>query len=285
MKIEQKIILMIAILLILVPSAKAIEVTFRMSGGISLFNPAIINQSLKSWENYNIELAENMTNWSFSGGEVSEFSSTFDFEGEIMVAFSRYIAVGVSAGYIYGEITEEQTELAIEKVLGTFLYNKPTKISASPLVFSGYFFLPFKKRFHLYLRGGGGPMWCKYIDMNGTRSPAAETFSYPQTQIASTRGSSLVGGLGFMVDFEQNFRIFIEGTFKRAKISGFYGENKQEEEGTLYSFEEYIQELDLWYLQHKILAGRPEGDNYRFIEETEVDLSGFSFKIGLAVKF
>jgi hypothetical protein len=72
---------------------------------------------------------------------------------------------------------------------------------------------------------------------------------------------------------------------RRAKIQGFSGGNQSETTGTLYYFEEYIPDLDLWQAKNEIRAEMPTGSNYRSVSETVVDFSGLSVKIGFMIKF
>ena len=69
------------------------------------------------------------------------------------------------------------------------------------------------------------------------------------------------------------------------QISDFLGENDQEEIGTLYYFEEHIQDFDIWQAKNQIKAAAPSGENYRSVQKASIDLSGLSIRIGLVIKF
>lgn len=271
-------------MLFLISWAHSIELSLKLSGGLSYINLKNTNRTLQDWSEWQKREADYRKNWSFLGGEVRGFHSGFDFEGEIIVSFTPHLAAGVGTGYIHGELNEEKTEITLEKVLGTYIYVRPTKVSAFPLTLSGYYFFPLKK-VNFFIKGGAGIIWAKYIDREGNKKTSATKFAYHQLQRTSAKGSTLFGGLGIMYDMEPGMRFFVEGSARLAKISGFHGENKEGDTGILYFFEEYDPDLDFWQAKNRISADEPSGENIRSVEEATVDFSGFSVKIGIIIKF
>jgi hypothetical protein len=263
----------------------SMEFSLKVAGGVSFVNPQEVNFVLQNWEEYWITRAESTKTWEYLGGQVSTLKLGWDFEVELIFNFSPRLALGLSSGYIFSEVGEGATTLSIKKVLGTFEHVKPTKISAIPLIFSGYYIQPLNSSFSLFLRVGGGPLWAKYFEKDGNRNLENENYSYTQWISSSAQGQIYLLGLGAVFEAESGIRFFMEGTWKKAEITGFSGENKLEATGSLTYVEEYQSNYELWQAKYNIYAEPPSGENYREVKQGTVDFSGFSVKIGLIIKF
>jgi hypothetical protein len=262
-----------------------VEFSLKIAGGVSFMSPQEVSSVLQSWEEYWITRAELTNNWNYLNGQVSNLKLGFDFELELIFNFTPRLAIGLSSGYIFSDVNEEATTLTIEKVLGTIDHVKPTKISAIPLLFSGYYIQPIDSSLSLFFRAGGGPIWAKYFERDGNKNIDNENYSYPQSISASAQGQIYLLGLGIAYETESGIRFFLEGTWRKATITGFTGENKQQETGALNYLEEYESSYELWQAKYQIFAEPPIGENYRDVKQGTIDFSGYSVKIGLIIKF
>jgi len=262
-----------------------IEVSLKLSGGLSSLKLNDINRSLKDWEELWKNITLSMDDWEFAGGGARKFNVGYDFEGEIMVSLSSRFAASFGVGLIYGELAEEKSEVFIDTDSGTSSITRPTKVNARPLTLSGYFFYPLGKKLDVFVKGGAGLIWTKYVEREGGKSLTADTYSYWWHQEASAQGPVFLGGLGIIYRIDSSLGFFIEGGARWAKISGFQGDTPEGKEGDLYFFEEYDSDFDFWYAKYLILAEEPTGDNFRSVKKAVVDFSGFSAKIGLLIKF
>lgn len=263
----------------------SVEFSLKVAGGVSFVNPQEINTVLQSWEDYWITRADFDRNWSYLGGQVSTLKLGYDFEIELIIGFTPRLALGLSSGYIFSDVSEGATTLTIEKVLGTFDHVRPTKISGIPLILSGYYIQPLRSSLSLFFRAGGGPLWAKYFERDGNKNIENENYFYPQSISASAQGQIYLLGLGIIFETESGIRFFMEGAWRKATITGFSGENKQEETGALTYLEEYESSYELWQAKYQIFDEPPSGDNTRDVKQGEIDFSGFSVKIGLMIKF
>jgi hypothetical protein len=263
----------------------AVEFSLKIAGGISFLKPEEVNQVLIGWEEYWITIAGQASKWTYLGGEVSPLNLGYEFEVELIFSMTSRFALGLSSGYIFSDVNEENTSLTIEKVLGTFTHVKPTKISAIPLILSGYYIQPINSSLSLFFRAGGGPIWAKYFERDGTKRIDVESYSYPESISSSAQGQIYLLGLGVVFKTESGIRFFMEGSWRKANISGFSGENKNEETGALTYVEEYNSVLDLWQAKYLISSEPPEDENYRSVRQGTIDLSGFSVKIGIMIQF
>lgn len=278
-------ILIFSLLLIFDVSSYCIEVNLKISGSLCYLNPEHINRSLNGWEEWFKKANLYYEYLSYKEGEVKNFNLGTAFEGEFIISITPHFAVGFGTGYIYCELSEEKTALTVDSREETIVFAKPLKINAFPLNFSAYYFFPLSKKMKLFIRGGTGLVWAKYVERQARAESLEDEFNYYWKQEATAQGQIYFTSLGLIYEPDRFFRFFIEGEVKSAKLSGFHGETADEESGTLFFFEEYNQNLEFWRAQNVLLKEKPSGDNFRSIQKTVIDLSGFSVKIGVLIKF
>ncbi len=273
------------IALLFVPQIHAQDVSLKLSGGRSFFYLPNTNRLLKDWAFEEREVIEAYPNWTYLGGNVLELHSGLDFAAEIQIALTSRITVGIGAGYIYSERTEDETSLTLDTSVETWIEAKPIKISALPITISAYYFFPLSSSARLYMMGGIGTIWGKYIEREAWRLETDDDFMYPLLQRTSGRGTIFFAGGGFEYEFEPGIRVFFEGSGNMCQISDFQGENEQDETGVLYYLEEYIQEFEIWQAKNQIMAAEPSGENFKSVQKATVDLSGLKLRIGLTFRF
>ncbi|HDT11930.1 MAG TPA: hypothetical protein ENN58_04250 [bacterium] len=176
--------------------------------------------------------------------------------------------------------------MTIERIENQYLYTFPTKVNAYPVILSGYLTFSIINRLKFYMKGGAGIVWAKFFNSEGRKLiQEGTTYNYPTSQNASSRGSIYRAGTGVLFRTDSGIDFFLEGSFRRSKIRGFQGESKDNIKGKLYTYEEYDPSIDLWQTKINIQGKKPSGDIYRSVKESEIDLSGFSFKTGIIIKF
>ena len=263
-----------------------VELSLKLTGGASFPSLNHINQSLNDFEEFYRTRGQLSGNWTFIQGEAKELKSMIDLEGELLFHLSPRFALSLCSGYFYSEVTDEKIMLELQyKDNPPRLYVNPVKIYAHPLTVSAYTFFRLSGKIQIYLKAGGGLIWATHVKRTGEKEIPEEIFNYSLSETASAQSSILYGGLGISVDIDRGMSLVIEGLARKAKISGFTGQITLERTGTLYFFEEYDSGLDIWTAQNKIFENEPSGEKYRSVEETVVDLSGFSVKIGINVRF
>jgi len=263
------------------------ELSIKFSGGLNYSKMANINRVLQDWVVFKERFADINKHWIFVEGDIPELHSSYDFDGELIFSLTSHLALGLSGGYIYGELGEDDTEVTMKEAASesSFLDIRPTKVNAFPLTVSGYYLFTVMKKITFYLKGGGGLIWAKHVVREGWKPVLGESYNYSFTQNTSARSSILLGGFGIMYEVENGMRFFIEGIARSSKINGFRGENSNGQTGTLFFFEEYNSDLDFWQAKNQILSQMPMGENIRSAQEATVDLSGFAVKIGLIIQF
>lgn len=262
-----------------------IDISLKLSGGLCYIKLDDLNQSMKSWEELWKKRTLSSEDWEFAGGGAGIFNVAYDIEGEIMLSLSPHLAASFGVGLIYGELGEEKIEIFVDTNSSTSSIAMPTKVNAWPLTLSGYFFYPLGKKLDVFVKGGTGLIWAKYIEREGGKPLTGDTYNYWWHQEASAQSLIFLGGLGIIYKIDSSLGFFIEGGARWAKISGFQGKTPEGEEGDLYFFEEYDSDLDFWHAKYLTFTEEPTGDNFRSVKKAVVDFSGFSAKIGLLIKF
>lgn len=289
MKKAQFVFVLLLQFVFVVPSAFGVEFSLKLTGGFSRFSLEAVNGSLKSWMQFEKRLTDFYPEWTYVSDADIDVHAGLDFNGELICAFSSRLSFSVGAGLLYGEAGEDKA-LIIQEFQGpssrsTWYGARPTKVVAYPLTL-GIRFIPLvKNRFTLYVTGGAGLIWGKYVDSFGFKVDEEERFQYTESQKGSATGNIFFAGGGVMFRLEPGLDLFVEGIIRQAKIGGFYGENWYGETGTLYSFEEHNPDFDLWQKKLRILPEKPSGEIYRSVQEAEVDFSGFSVRVGLLIRF
>jgi hypothetical protein len=262
-----------------------LELNFKLSGGYAYLDVKNINRGIEGWADWRKREAEDNKNWFYLGQNVQSLHNGIHLDGEILLTFSERLGISLGTGYIYGDLKESETEVVVLRPTGVLSQVYPITASAYPLILSGYYFLPLSRSLQIYARAGGGLTWAKYVYREAKKLESAEKYNYFLLGRASATGPVLIGGLGFVFETDVGVRFFVEGLMRMAKIQGFSGENEAEDKGILYSFEEYIPDLDFWQIKNEIWTEKPAGPQFRSVSEAVVDFSGFSVKIGFIIRF
>ncbi|MEW5899947.1 MAG: hypothetical protein AB1715_00615 [Acidobacteriota bacterium] len=272
-------------LLIFPVCSYGIQIQLKLSSGLRFIHLDEVNLGLSGWENGIRHQGDLFPGYSFETGKAGTLRSGFDFEAELLFSFSRWLGLGLSGGYVYASLDEEETRLSLRQDSALYVYARPTKVSANTFLISGYLSLPMGQKFSIHARAGLGVILARYASREAFRSAADSRFSYLRYDKAKARDSIYLGGFGLSYAFEPNLGFFLEAFFEPAKVGGLSGENLGGEKGTLYSFEEYRPDLDFWQAKMQVLAEQPAGANVRDVREAAIDFSGYSIKIGVILRF
>lgn len=273
------------VLFVLPSSSRGLDIQLRLSSGLWQMNLGEVNAALVGWRDGLKQSADADPNMQFVSGDARRLRLGVDFEAELVLSFSRWIKLGLSAGYGYGSLAEEATLVTVEQAGTLFERARPTKVSAYPFLVSGYFNVPLGRKFNVYLRAGVGAIQARYVSREALKKITDTRFTYPAYDNAKTGGLTYLGGFGLSYSFDQSLGFFIEAAARSARTDGLTGENRLEQKGTLYSYEEYLPQSGFWRPTMHVLPEEPVGINIRNVHAAVVDFSGYSIKIGLFLKF
>ena len=157
----KRVALCAAFLLSLWMPAHAVEFHLKLGGGLSWFRPSDVNQAVRDWvEWYELESANNNT-WTYLGGKTPEIRLGYTFEGELQFFLIPRLAFSVGAGFLYADLSAEDTEIRLDKQQGVTQIVQPRTLSAVPLIFPVYTHLPLNERFRVYAKAGAGMAWAR----------------------------------------------------------------------------------------------------------------------------
>lgn len=284
-KTAQTLPLIPILIVVFFSTGSAARVNLKFSGGPSYLSLKNTNVVLQDWELYLKKYTENHILWQFLEGKTPGFHLGMDFEGEITAFLSPRWAVGFSTGYLYGELSEKNSALTLQRKNNTFHYASLTTVSAFPLKICGYYFFSFNKRIDIYTKLSGGFIWAQYIHRKAVKKVEADQYVYSALQKASAQSPIWTSGLGFMYEVEKGVSFFTEANLRYARVSQFKDKNQQGEIKRLFFFEEYIPSFQIWQAKQESLSEKPEGENFRSVREGVVDFSGLSVKIGFMIQF
>jgi opacity protein-like surface antigen len=265
--------------------AHALEIHLKLGGGVSWLSPSDVNRALLDWvERQKLESAAKDT-WTYLGGQEPQIQLGYSFEGELQVFFTRRLAISVGSGFLYTDLSAADTEIQINKPQGLTLLVQPRTLSAVPFLFSLYYHVPLTARFRAYAKAGAGFVWAKHVEREGSKKATSKRYNYSLEENASASDTTYQAGLGLDFSLESTVRFFLEGSYRWMKLSGFSGDLESGETGALYHFEEYSPDLDFWQVKNRLSVLPPGGETIRAVRETEVDFSGFSLILGVAIRF
>ena len=278
-------IALIAALNLLVPVfCSGVDLSFRLSSGLGWLKADEVNTALAGWREGWIRQVEADPRLSLQGENIGSLHMGLDFEAELLFSFSRWLGLGISAGYAHVSLEEKATLLSVLHD-GTLMdHARPTKVSAFPVLVSAYVFLPLGQKFSGYLRGGLGILQATYVVRESNKLAESNRFTYPIYDNGRSRELSYLGGLGLTYKFDQSLGFFAEVVVRSARASSFQGEDKQGVKGRFYAYEEYRSDIDFWQHQTRVLPEPPAGSSVRNVREATVDFSGYSARIGLFLK-
>lgn len=261
------------------------DLYLRISSGIGWLKAGELNRGLTSWRQGWKLQAEADPGLNLEGEAVHSLHLGVDFEAELLLSFSRWLALGASAGYAYASLDEENTLLSVLQEGTLYDQARPTKVSAYPVFLSVYLSLPLSGKMSAYLRGGVGTVFARYVVREANKKAEAPQFVYTAYDNAAASRWGYLGSLGLSYIFDHSLGFFIEASARQAKISGFEAEDEIGVRSRLYTYEEYRPDIDFWQLRTGLYPEEPGGTNVRNVREATVDFSGYSAKIGIFLKF
>jgi opacity protein-like surface antigen len=267
------------------PAQAGLILSLRLAGGMSRLALNDANTILKDWETWHLKEVEDNRKLALVEDKVGSIHVGVDFETEVVLGLGRHFALSVSAGVLHATLSEKSAIVTVARPTGTFSYAHTMTASAFPVFVSGYALLPLGAKFSLYAKAGAGLIWGKFVDREANKLITAEKFLYPVSQSATSRGKVLSAGAGLSFAVDDSLSFYLEAAGRKAALTDFTGETKGGIKGALYSFEQYDTKLEYWQRRFEVMEHSPEGSIFRDQGKAKIDFSGFSVKLGLALKF
>jgi len=260
-----------------------IEFSLKLYGGMSYLLASDINNHLQGTTDY----------WNDRGVDVSgEFEPPqmgIDFGGEFIIILTPHIGIGLGGGYI-----QASSKSTVNNVWYGYSYQDTAnpKLTAISLALNTHFNLPLGKRFNFTAHGGLGYYLGTFSWNYGYDS---EFDDIEENWEGRANALGFHGGLGLELNFSSGIALVVEGFGRFAKLKGLKGD---------YSFEqtnqepESIDDATLWYYEWgSLLTGNyyptikfddekpEETSSIKSVREGEVNLTGFSVRLGIKIRF
>jgi len=215
-----------------------------------------------------------------------------DFEAEFVFSLSKNFGVGIGVGYLK-RTKDSSLEMALEP-LGRATINWEPEFSLIPITLSSYYSFPISSKMNAFLKAGIGYY---FVKVNLKFREEYESFfgesGWEEDEAEATDNAfGFHGGLGFEYNISGSIALYAEGMGRYLKIKDWETEWKTtyplgviEGSGTVWYTEELWLPLGKYYPGLEILEQRPSGPEYRNVREAEIDFSGFSFRVGIRIRF
>jgi opacity protein-like surface antigen len=272
-------------LLVAASPARAVEIRFRLSAGFDRLRFDNASLGVTGWAEELRLRGETFSNIHFVSESIANLKLGVDFEGELQCLVSRYFGFGLSAGYAYGSLPESEVHLTMIWDGVSYQHTKPGKLTAYPVMASGYLMLPLGSKFSAYLRAGAGYAFANFVGREGLEKEGDKKFYYTMFETAKAQKPMYVGAIGFTFNFDKAFGFFIEAEERSGVVKGFSGVDNLNQPGRLYAYEEYIADLNYWQPKVHVLPAPPSGSNFRSVREASFNLGGASARVGVLLKF
>jgi len=260
---------------------REIGLRIKLSGGLNYFFAGDIDKGIRG-------LYDSMADFLSSAGytldkRTESFHTGLDISGDIIFYVKPRLGIGLGAGFIRATETNllivSGKDIIEEQKIGS----TPT-ISVVPIRLGLFFTLPIHRLFSISFNGGTALYLAKYSYSLATVWDDMNIIG----QNANAKGLGFHGGIGLEVKLNQRASFIIEGQGRYAKISNFKGEEIEREKvapNNVYSVENGM----LYYLEDEkypyLAIRKEEPSGFKTIRKATFDLSGFSLRAGLIIKF
>jgi hypothetical protein len=269
------------------PSKKsAIGFSLKLYGGMSYLLDSDINNHLQAQTDY----------WTERGVEIDdEFRPLrwgIDFGGEFILNLTPHFGIGLGGGYI-----QASSKSTVNNVWFGYPYQDTAnpEVTVIPLTLSMYFNLPLGKRFNFTVHAGLGYYLGTFSWNYGYDS---EFDDFEENWEGKSNVLGYHGGLGLELNFSSRIALVVEGFGRYAKLQSLKGDYTFEENYFGYQGQDSISEATLWYYEWRSSLTenyyptiefndeKPEETSFlKNVREGEVDLTGFSVRVGIKIRF
>ena len=225
-------------------------------------------------------------------GELENPNWGFDFEGEFLYSLSENFGVGLGVGY-QRRSKETSLKMALESLMSATLTWEP-ELTIIPINLSGYYFFPVGSKMNAFLKAGIGYYFAKvYLKLREEYASFLGLEGWNEDEFeAKDSGFGFHGGLGIEYNLTGTISLYAEGMGRYLKITDLefegtttYASGVIKGSGMLWYLEEFLDANGEYYPGLQISEQKPTDPAYRNVREAEVDFSGFSFRIGIKIRF
>jgi opacity protein-like surface antigen len=234
-------------------------------------------------------------------GEFKKINLGIEHEGEFIMKLFGGFGIGIGTGYIKrSNEAEFVRSRPPDPILPTFTSNSmKLKLKAVSINLSAYYFTPDTLPLKLFLYGGVGYYFGKitYIFRRDTQ-PAGDvspTWRQDEGEIKD-QALGFQGGAGLEFKIIPKVNFFIEGRARHCELKSWEGDQTETEfrgpsdstSGSMWYYERYSVGTTKYHPKIALSEDKPISswvDPVRNVRKFEFDLSGFSLRGGIIIRF
>lgn len=255
--------------------------SLKFTGSFSTVSIGDYNDFGEGVEKYISDFAE-LTSGRTSG-EFKRLNLGFEYGGEILLKIYKGFEIGVGVEYIQ---RNSKSEFTLETPFFWNLnYTIEPYFEVIPIKLSVYYFMPAISPLKLFLNAGVGYYFGK---ITNTSTIGATDFWSETNFEVKDRAFGFHGGIGLEIKLAPRVVLFLEGEARYCKLKSWEGEETYQDsdgltdlrKGTLFYYEK--KDTDTGNFYPTISMDIPIGI---YPEHFEADISGFSLRTGIIIKF
>jgi opacity protein-like surface antigen len=228
-------------------------------------------------------------------GELKEINWGFEYEGEFIMNLTENFGIGIGAGYIR---RKEKSESSVKAApFFNLTFSGEPEITAIPIKLSAHYFFPVTSQVNVFLNGGIGYYFGK---INYHLRSDIQVLDEPEESgkiegEVKDNALGFHGGIGVEYNVAKNIAFFVEGAGRYAKLKDWEGDETQtldsqiaeQKSGTLWYYEGLVSDFgtEKYYSSFELQEGKLTWPDIRNVRKAEGDLSGFSLRAGIRIKF
>jgi len=224
-------------------------------------------------------------------GEMKSLGAGYGFGGEFLMGISKKVKMGISLGTLNSR-KQSETTLRLESIfkLNTALN---LELSSFPLEWNAYYVLSLARDKNLYLVGGFDYCFAQLVYKMNMNETVLESSTLSQTEgKVKDSGAGFHGGIGFDWNILDHLGLFVEIRGTYLKLNDWAGEetysdserNREVRSGRLWYYESQEGNGGNRYSNLILSEKNPEGFFINSSRGFELNLSGFSFSLGLNIR-
>jgi hypothetical protein len=261
------------------PPSKPAKFPFGLvfSGGGSFISGGDLNYGSQGLADYRSHVLATQPR-----GEAKPAHLSYLFGGELNLALSSHLSLGIGADYFLGE-RESLIEFPEDPSSETITVHPRMQAVPLRLALSFYPARNFYAKIGLEYYLAKCAYYYRFQRVGSWEEWRGE---------ATAQNFGILAGLGFEIELNSSFNFIVEATVRYARISGFKGRNRSKdstgayhlEEGTLYFYRVRTAGGESYPFVF-ILEDRPTEANIFDPREAVINFSGLSLKTGFKIKF
>jgi len=253
----------------------------KLFGGASYHLLGDFSECLKGW-NDGVEASPYSH---IENGEFSPFHLGGEFGVEVLLPIKRRLGIGLGTGLVLtGKESLRVSALKSAKLAPYEFYEEKLNpgVRAIPITLSLHLDVYSHNRLNISAIGGVG-LYFGTVRWKYQYSKKSSPELYKESWTGTSGGLGLHGGVELEFKINRRLGFFIEGMGRYARLTGFQGDflagGKTEEDALLW-YTEWGQ-----FPGFVIDADEPTGGIYENVRKAVIDLSGFSVRVGLKVRW